>query len=218
MTVMLPAGQARWDSSEKAFDKRAQVHSWVRGHIGDTTHEERVEKLALTLFALTRPLHHLGMAERNLLGLAALVHDVGRALEDEDHEMHGAAMLQVAGELPVTETERRRMMFLTRYHRGEVDSTGREEYLRTMDDRLTMRTLLGLLRTADALDSRWLASPQIAMTLHGRTLALTCYLSEMSPKVLRKLSKKKKFLLLEGMLKLRVVVEVRQVHGVALVA
>jgi exopolyphosphatase/guanosine-5'-triphosphate,3'-diphosphate pyrophosphatase len=211
---MTASAAARYDVS----DKRAAVHRWVRGNVGEITHEERVEKLALTLFALTRPLHHLGLAERNLLSLAALVHDVGRSLEDEDHEMHGAAMVQVAEELPLTETERRRLMFLTRYHRGAVDPAGKEEHLRQTDDRKTYRTLLALLRAADALDSRYLDSPQIALSLQGRTLAISCYLHEVSPKTLRKLTRKKKFLLLEEILGLRVAVAVHQVTGVALVA
>jgi exopolyphosphatase / guanosine-5'-triphosphate,3'-diphosphate pyrophosphatase len=199
-------------------DKHAALHRWVRRHVGEVTHEERVEKLALTLFALTRPHHHLGMPERNLLALAALVHDVGRSLEDDDHEMHGAAMLQVADELPLTDAERRRLMFLTRYHRGPVDAAGKEDHLRPADDRETLRTLLSLLRAADALDSRYLDSPQIALTLRGQTLAITCYLQDVSPKILRKLTRKKKFLLLEETLGLRVAVTVHQVTGVALVA
>ena len=211
MTQLLP-------SALPALDKHTLLLRWARRQIGQIDHELRVERLALTLFALTRPLHRLGMAERNLLALAALVHDVGRSLEDADHEMHGAAMLQVAGDLPLTETERRRLMFLTRYHRGKVADAGCEDHLRPADDRVSLRILLALLRAADALDSRHLASPQIALSLCGRTLAITCYLRDVSPKALRKLGKKKKFLLLEETLKLRVAVDLLNVQEVELVA
>jgi exopolyphosphatase/guanosine-5'-triphosphate,3'-diphosphate pyrophosphatase len=198
--------------------KRDALLAWVRKHLGDVEHEQRVERLALTLFALTRPRHRLSQSERTLLSLAAIVHDVGRALEDDDHELHGAVMLQVAEDLPLTDTERRRLMFLTRYHRGKVPAEGGEEYLRPADDRASLRTLLALLRAADALDGRWMESPQVAMTVRGNTLSITCYLRNVTAKVLRKLGRKKKFLLLEDQLNLGVNVEILSVQGVELVA
>lgn len=199
-------------------DKRDSIYRWVKKHRGDLSHELRVEKLATTLFTLTREAHGLTINERNLLSMAALVHDVGRSLEDDDHELHGAVMLEAATDLPISETERRRMMFMTRYHRGDVAREGHEEYLKSMDDRQTARTLLGFLRAADALDSRSLESPRIAISVGKNALAITCYLREVTAKALRKFGKRKKFLLLEETLNMRVVVDLRRVEGVELVA
>ena len=43
-----------------------------------------------SLFDLTRKRHGLDAAVRRLLTLGALVHDVGRAIEDKGHALHGA--------------------------------------------------------------------------------------------------------------------------------
>jgi exopolyphosphatase/guanosine-5'-triphosphate,3'-diphosphate pyrophosphatase len=199
-------------------DKREAVLRWVKKNRGDVSHELRVEKLALTLFTLTRETHGLTANERSLLSLAALVHDVGRAMEDDDHELYGAVMLDAAADLPLTDTERRRMMFMTRYHRGEVARENHEDYLKSMDDRQTARLLLGFLRAADALDSRNLETPRIAISVGKQALSITCYLREVTAKALRKFGKKKKFLLLEETLKMRILVDLRRVEGVELVA
>src|SRR5215210_49525 len=65
--------------------KHQAVERWVARHLGAVDHEQRVAQIASTLFNLTWPLHQMPAAELKLLRLAAAVHDVGRAIDDDDH-------------------------------------------------------------------------------------------------------------------------------------
>lgn len=138
---------------------------WVRSHLGGTAHERRVARTCSVLFDILRPLHHLPARERRLLRLAALVHDVGRAQDDDEHPTLGAEMVLDDFPLALPRSRMRRLAYLTRYHRGAVPEVGRDEILRAGDRRSTTRLLLAILRVADMLDCRQLPSPRLNFCL-----------------------------------------------------
>ena len=70
---------------------------WVARRLGDVAHEDAVAAAAATLFDLTRPLHALNRADRRLLRLGAMVHDVGRCVCNDEHPAEGARMLLADG-------------------------------------------------------------------------------------------------------------------------
>jgi exopolyphosphatase/pppGpp-phosphohydrolase len=190
------------------FSKESSVREWVRRKLGGVAHELRVARVAEMLFQLTRRWHDLGRAESRLLTLAALVHDVGRAQGEAGHAKAGARMLLENTSLPLTETERRRLAFLIRHHRGRVPEVGAERYLdRDADNGFIMRTLLGLLRAADTLDSRSLGSPQLVATVRDRVVTIYGYIAGDAAVAAASLGKPKKFRLLESMLDCRVQTE-----------
>lgn len=137
-----------WTSEERA------VLAWVRGHLGKTRHERRVARVASRLFDVTARRHRLDAGHRRLLRLAALVHDVGRGLDDDDHPSEGAFLLLANQSLPLTSADRRALAFLTLHHRGALPDPRRPSILRADDDFETLNVLLALLRAADAVDSR----------------------------------------------------------------
>ncbi len=199
--------------------KQASLAAWVKRRLGGIAHEQRVARVALALFDLTAALHSLGKPERRLLEMGAMTHDVGRALEDDGHEHHGAAMLMDAGALPLGDTERRRIAFLIRYHKGRVADPGDEQFLQDADDRAALRTLLALLRAADALDSRWLEGPRLVMSLRGRQLHILGYVERDVDRARRIYGKKrKKFRLLEAELHIQTDLEWRRTEAMSLVA
>ena len=65
-----------------AYDPRRHraVLDFARRHAWDEAHCRRVTTLALSLFDQTSALHQLGPAERDLLEVAGLLHDVGYAV------------------------------------------------------------------------------------------------------------------------------------------
>lgn len=191
---------------------------WVGRHLGTIEHEQRVMTIASTLFDLTGPLHRLADADRRLLRMAAAVHDVGRAVDDDTHPAEGARMLRDDADLPLTGTERRSLAFLTLYHKGRVPPAGCDEVLRPKDDHDRLRLLLALLRAADALDSRSLDSPRVVIAREGRQLRITCYLNRDCPKARKVYSRRKKFRLLEEMLNCRVEVTIATAAALRMVA
>jgi len=191
---------------------------WAGRHLGGIDHERRVSSIASTLFELTGSLHGLQSDDLRLLRMAAIVHDVGRAVDDELHHEHGAEMVRQDPHLPLTGGERRWLAYLTRYHRGRVPASRRDPILRAKDDHHRLRLLLALLRAADALDSRSAETPRLRFHLDGRRLRITCQLDQDTPKGRRVYSRRKKFRLLEELLNCRVEVILGRSKAMQLVA
>jgi exopolyphosphatase/pppGpp-phosphohydrolase len=177
------------------------LRDWVRRKLGSVQHELRVGRVAATIFDLAQRWHGMGSTESRLLIMAALLHDVGRVGGEKKHAQRGAAMILENSSLPLTSSERRRLAFLTRYHRGSVPEQGAEEILDPSgDDSATMRMLLGILRAADGLDSRSFAPPRLVMTTRGRVLTVFGYVEGEAGEAEELFGRRKKFRLLEEML------------------
>lgn len=219
--------------------KLAAAERWVSRRLGGSAHERRVAAVAATLFDLTAGLHGLAsIADRRLLQLAALVHDVGRSIGKEEHPADGAAMLLSDQSLPLTAAERRNLAYLTLHHRGAVPDAGDDDVLHHgEDDPDRMLKLLALLRAADALDGRSLESPRLVFALvpgpaarggaSSRSAAIadsrprlriTCCLQTDSSRARRVYERRKKFRLLESLLGCRVDVEIVQADALRMVA
>jgi exopolyphosphatase/pppGpp-phosphohydrolase len=157
--------------------------------------------IAAKLFDLTRPVLGLGLAECRLLRLAALTHDVGRSVSEKDHPIEGAKMLLATTSLNLSPLDRRALAFLANYHRGRVPEAMDESFLRPLDPRRPLRQVLGLLRVADALDSRAIVSPELLFSIHRNRLSVRCFVEESSLREARKVyRRRKKFELLETFL------------------
>jgi exopolyphosphatase/pppGpp-phosphohydrolase len=209
----------------RARAQHAAVERWVRRRLGTTGHERRVAEIAATVFDLTAPLHALQPSrDARLLHLAALVHDVGRSVNDAEHPAHGAAMLLSDPSLPLSAAERRALAYLTLYHRGGVPAAGDDDVLHPEDDHQGLLTVLGMLRCADGLDSRSLESPRLVFALlegsrsRRATLRVTCYLHSDSEKARRVYQRPKKFRLLEQTLGCSVEVDVASAQALRMVA
>lgn len=134
-------------------DVRAfSVLNLMRQYHDDPAHNGHVRALALALFDGTAPLHGLGAAERELLGHAAWIHDIGMAVDYYRHEHHGLT-LTLGRPLPgFDHREQVLLALLVRYHRkGTPAADGFEQVLAAGDvDRL--RLLAGMLRLAEYLE------------------------------------------------------------------
>ena len=191
---------------------------WTASHLGRIDHERRVAQIACSLFDLTGAFHDLSGADRRLLRMAAIVHDVGRAVDRETHPHHGARMVREHRDLPLSGGERRSLAYLTRYHRGRVPATRRDNILRKKDNHDRMRVLLALLRAADGLDSRTAETPRLRLSLEGRRVRIHCQLEQNTPKARRLYTRRKKFRLLEELLGCRVLVVLSRTKPMRLVA
>ena len=214
-------------SDEPACPKFDAVQRWVSRLLGGVRHERQVAAIAANLFDLTRPLHALALADRRLLRLAAMVHDVGRSVDKAEHPTEGAWMLLADTALPLSGAERRELAYLTCYHRGGVPQPGHDAILHPGDDHGRLLRLLALLRTSDALDCRSLKPGRLVFALvapanpraGGRTLLrATCYLEHDCPKAWRVYGRRKKFRLLEDLLGVRMEVDIARAAALRMVA
>jgi exopolyphosphatase/guanosine-5'-triphosphate,3'-diphosphate pyrophosphatase len=133
-------------------DKVAEVGAWAEGLHGDRQHAEQVRTLAVLIFDGTRGLHRLDPKDRELLEMAAMVHDVGLSEGAEGHQRR-ALDIVMRGELPLEEVERRMLACIARYH--GMRSPRRDDKVfkgLTESERRRVAKLSAILALADGLD------------------------------------------------------------------
>ncbi len=193
--------------------KERMALRWVQRRLGQTSHERRVAGIASAIFDLTRPLHQFNGVERRILRLGCIVHDVGRWLDDRDHPAIGAKLIEKDRTLPLNDRERRRLRYLTRYHRGAVPEATFDDILIPGDGRKAMRLILAILRVADALDNRQMEPPKLEFSARGRKLSVDIELLEMTSKARRVYKRRKKFRLLEELLGITIDTRITVLEG-----
>lgn len=119
----------------------------------DGPHAQRVAALALQIFDQTQSAHQLGAAERRILEFAALLHDVGRHVGYERHELHSYYVIRNGGLRGFHESEIEMIALVARYHRKAAPKPRHSEYsvLRPRHRR-AVRILAGILRVAEGLE------------------------------------------------------------------
>jgi exopolyphosphatase/guanosine-5'-triphosphate,3'-diphosphate pyrophosphatase len=116
-------------------------------------HAEHTARLALRLFDLTPSLHRLGPREREWLEHAALLHDVGYAVDYERHHKHGYYLITNAALDAFDPREIEVIAHVVRYHRGAAPSARHASFAALRGwQRRTVEALAALLRLAEALD------------------------------------------------------------------
>ena len=197
------------DSSPLSDPAHALLESWVRRRLGDSGHERRVANIARALFDLTQDLHDLSRRARWTLIAAALVHDVGRASNNEDHARAGADMVMSDASLPLSPTARRWIAYLTLHHRGPIPGLGEDSILRPGDDAPGLLKVLALLRAADTLDSRSIEPPRLLLMRRENRLQISCFLREPNTRAEKAFCRPKKYRLLEQSLNCQIDVDVQ---------
>jgi exopolyphosphatase/guanosine-5'-triphosphate,3'-diphosphate pyrophosphatase len=130
------------------------VQNVARIYNYEALHAAKVRELSLSLFDQLRPLHGYGDAERELLGYAATLHDVGLAVSYYDHHKHGAYLIINAALQGFTHREVALMALMVRAHRkGDVQLDGLRDVLEPGDDQRLAR-LSALLRISEFLERR----------------------------------------------------------------
>ncbi|MDA8262964.1 MAG: Ppx/GppA phosphatase family protein [Actinomycetota bacterium] len=125
----------------------ASRYGWNEGHA------RQVSSLALSVFDQTRPLHRMGAADREMLYLASLVHDIGEYISVEGHDRHGAYLLENSRLPGFDPEERNQLVSIVRYHRRGTPKGEYAPYAALSKEGAAKATkLAAILRLADALD------------------------------------------------------------------
>jgi exopolyphosphatase/guanosine-5'-triphosphate,3'-diphosphate pyrophosphatase len=121
----------------------------------DEIHGKHVAQLALELFDRAKKigLHHLGAHERELLGYAAQLHDIGTFLSYNNHHVHTYYLIRNAEMLGFDQSEIGLMAMTALFHRKALPTKKHGE-IKELDkrSRKIVKILSVLLRLAEVLD------------------------------------------------------------------
>ena len=136
-----------------AVGRRRSVVALARRYAGDNAHGRQVARLATTLFDQTAPLLGLPPSSRELLESAALLHDIGHAVDHDRHHRHTGYLIRNSELLGFDPQEIEVMALVARGHRKQAPKLSDPELAALPGSkRKIVRGLAALLRIADALD------------------------------------------------------------------
>ncbi|HBE16402.1 MAG TPA: exopolyphosphatase, partial [Cyanobacteria bacterium UBA11367] len=118
---------------------------------------QRVGNFALSLFDQTKgSLHNWNQRERELLWVAAILHNCGLYVSHSAHHKHSYYLIRYGELLGFTDVEIQVIANLARYHRKNTPKKKHENYnlLPNKEYRMMVKQLSALLRLAVALDRR----------------------------------------------------------------
>lgn len=115
-------------------------------------HAEQVKKLALKLFDELQDLHQLTVEDRELLGFAALLHDIGYAIHYNKHHKHGAYLIRNSDLQGFSGEEVEIISSMVRFHRRSYSKDEKHFSQLSNQCKIKVLKLAALLRLADSLD------------------------------------------------------------------
>jgi exopolyphosphatase / guanosine-5'-triphosphate,3'-diphosphate pyrophosphatase len=143
-------------SDPPLFDdvRRASVRNLAVQYQADTPHTAHVAGLALHLWdAMAAAGAHPGMpAERELLWAAAMLHDIGTAVDYDDHHKHSRYLILNAGLPGFSPRETALIAQIARYHRKGQPSLGELAPLARRGDDALLDRCAAVVRLAEQLE------------------------------------------------------------------
>ena len=155
--------------------RRESVDNLAHRFNSDPAHVDRVAALSLAMFdgLGAAGLHELGDAERELLWAACMLHDIGTAIDYDDHHRHSHYLILNAGLPGFTPRELVLVGLIARYHRkGDPDPSELGD-LAERGDEGRLRLLCAIIRLAEQLErSRDGAVRHVSVATQNGTVAL----------------------------------------------
>jgi exopolyphosphatase/guanosine-5'-triphosphate,3'-diphosphate pyrophosphatase len=116
-------------------------------------HSAHVTRIALKLFDDLHAWHDLTVADRELLKLACLMHDIGYHISQQKHHKHALYLISNADLKGFTPDEINVMSNVARYHRRSVPKDRHEEFARLKPElKSKIIKMSAFMRVADGLD------------------------------------------------------------------
>ncbi len=162
---------------EELFEdvRKESVENLAHRFNSEPEHTRRVAALSLAMFdgLAAAGLHELGDAERDLLWAACILHDIGTAIDYEDHHRHSHYMVLNSGLPGFAPRELVLVGLIARYHRkGDPDASELRELAEPGDDERLL-LLCALIRLAEQFErSRDGAIRQITVGTQNGTVTL----------------------------------------------
>lgn len=119
----------------------------------DEDHANQVEDISISIFEQSKRIHKLGDKEKLYLRLAAILHDIGKFINSNEHDLLSCNIIQYQEILGLSDRDLDLIATIARYH-SEENPHGWHENYRSLDaaDRIVVSKLAAILKLADALD------------------------------------------------------------------
>lgn len=119
----------------------------------DQKHAQDVEEKSLFLFDQLKVLHGLGNKERQLLQLAAILHDIGKFTNLTKHYIHSYDIIIATEIVGISQEELEVIANVARYHSQMTPRYSHENFAKLSEkNRVIVAKLVAIIRMADALD------------------------------------------------------------------
>ena len=131
----------------------ASALALLRKYHGDEKHAEYVRAVSLMIYDALKDEIALDDRSRLLLGIAALLHDIGIFIRLDEHNLHSEYIISHSEIFGLSKAENMIVSYIARYHRGKQMPQDNEQFQSlARADRMTILKLTAILRIADALD------------------------------------------------------------------
>jgi len=125
----------------------------ARKYHADMNHAGDVEEKAVILFDALKKTHGMKEKEKQLLQLAAKLHDIGKFMNLNKHYIHSYNAIKASEILGLSEEELEIVANVSRYHSSQVPQQTHPNYWQMRPrDRVVTAKLVAIIRIADALD------------------------------------------------------------------
>jgi exopolyphosphatase/guanosine-5'-triphosphate,3'-diphosphate pyrophosphatase len=139
----------------------------------EEAHCQKVAAICLSLFDQLVTLHGYGPWERELLGYAATIHDIGVSVGYYDHHKHSEYLVHNAALLGFSHREIAILGALVRNHRKGLAELGPYMSVLQLDDGVRIARLSALLRLAEYLERSKSQVVQAVRVTLGETVRVT---------------------------------------------
>ncbi|MDR1914557.1 MAG: HD domain-containing protein [Clostridiales bacterium] len=139
----------------KDFGKNAvlSARTLARKYDAMESHYDLVSGFAQKIFDKMKKLHGMGQKERILLQIGAILHDVGKFINLNEHHEHSYKIIKSSEIVGLNQYETEIIANLALYHANRTPSASDESYSKLdLYNRVLVSKLTAILRLADALD------------------------------------------------------------------
>jgi len=154
--VLANLADERFDTSRKQEyinDIISSVRYLGRKFGTDETHSGKVEDMALRIFDYLKPVHHYRERERLYLQVASILHDVGKYISSDGHELQSGNIIRSQQILGFANRELAVVANIARYHSQVLPERWHDNY-HSLDreDQIMVSKLAAILKIANALN------------------------------------------------------------------
>ena len=124
-----------------------------RKYDSDEKHSQRVEELALSIFDQMKAIHKLEDRERLYLQVACILHDIGKYINADGHELYSGNVIRAQQILGFANRELAIVANIARYHSQVVPAKWHDNYTSLdREDKIMVSKLAAILKIANGLN------------------------------------------------------------------